>query len=346
MVPWPWTVLSPEQLPPPTGSHWERTDPERSERGERSRLVRFPAEWRDVIRRLTALRCLEVGVSTWQFVTDTPYLCWEGRWQNRRETMRRLEVVVDGQIVTSKDLADAEDDTALCLFDGLDGQPHQVVLHFPPTSTLELRQVMARPGALFIPHRPHVVWCSWGDSITQGTLCDSAQQSYVQIATRALGWTAVNRGFGGAGCPDPMTAVAIAADDTWHVLTIAIGVNDAALGMVTAREFALMYTSCLNILTERRPTRPIVCVSPIVCTLEQSEAGVPVAARTRQIRQMIRDVVLSMDQPSVLYLDGLDLLSEEDALVDDIHPGVAGHALMAERLASRLAAIVRGAGLC
>jgi lysophospholipase L1-like esterase len=346
MAPLQSATLSPEQLPPPAGSHWERSDTERSEHSERSRLVRLPAEWRDVIRQLTALRCLEVGVSTWQFVTDTPYLYWEGRWQSRRETMRRLEVVVDGQVVTSQDLADAEVDTTLCLFDGLDGRSHQVVLHFPPTTTLELCRVMAHPSAVFIPPRPRVVWCSWGDSITQGTLCDSARQSYVQIAAQALGWTAVNRGFGGAGCPDPMTAVAIAADDTWHVLTIAIGVNDAALGVLTPREFALMYTSCMDILTDRRPTRPIVCLSPIVCTLEETETGVRVAARTRQFRQVVRDVVAHVDHPNVLYLDGLDMLSEADVLVDDIHPGVTGHALMAERLVSRLTVVGQGAGLC
>ena len=86
------TTLPAEDLPPPAGSHWERCD------SRHSRLVRFTYERRETIRQLTALRSLEVGVSAWEFVTDTPHLSWVGRWQSRREAMRRLEVAVDGRI--------------------------------------------------------------------------------------------------------------------------------------------------------------------------------------------------------------------------------------------------------
>ena len=76
-------VLAPPGLPAPAGSAWE-------EAGDRRwRLARFSAGWREAIRQLTALRSLEVGVSTWQFVTNSPYLAWRGRWTSRRQEMRR-----------------------------------------------------------------------------------------------------------------------------------------------------------------------------------------------------------------------------------------------------------------
>ena len=123
------TTLPAEDLPPPAGSHWERCD------SRHSRLVRFTYERRETIRQLTALRSLEVGVSAWEFVTDTPHLSWVGRWQSRREAMRRLEVAVDGRIVTSVEIDDREDDGIICLFHGLDGKAHHVTVYYPPTTT-------------------------------------------------------------------------------------------------------------------------------------------------------------------------------------------------------------------
>lgn len=327
-------VLAPPGLPAPAGSAWE-------EAGDRRwRLARFSAGWREAIRQLTALRSLEVGVSTWQFVTNSPYLAWRGRWTSRRQEMRRLEVAIDEEVATSIEVEDAEADRPMLLFEGLDGGFHRVQIYFPATTSLELVEVLVEPGSSFSLPSPGRRWCSWGDSITQGTLCPSARESYVQRVAQALGWTAINRGFGGAGCPDPMTAVAIAATAPWDVLTIAIGVNDAALGLVQPAEFGRMYENCLKIICQRQPGKPVLCISPIVCTLEVTETGVRVAARAAQIRQVIGEVVARCGYPNVAYLDGLELLPEEAALVDEVHPGPAGQAQMAGRLAPRLASLV------
>jgi lysophospholipase L1-like esterase len=326
-------VLAPPGLPAPAGSTWEEMG------GRRWRLARFSAGWREVIRQLTALRSLEVGVSTWQFVTNSPYLAWRGRWATRRGEMRRLEVAVDGEVVTSVEVEDAEVDRLMLLFEGQDGDFHRVQIYYPATTSLELAEVLVEPGSSFSLPSPGRRWCSWGDSITQGTLCPSGRESYVQRVAQSLGWMAINRGFGGAGCPDPLTAIAIATVP-WDILTIAIGVNDAALGLVQPAEFGRLYEICLEIICQRQPGKPVLCISPIVCTLEVTETGVPVAARTAQIRQVIGETVARADYPNVAYLDGLELLAEEAALVDQIHPGPAGQAQMADRLAPRLASLV------
>ena len=323
--------LTPPTLPAPAGSAWEETA------GRRWRLVRFSAGWREVIRHLTALRSLEVGVSTWRFRTNSSYLAWRGRWRSRREVMRRLEVAIDGEVMISLELEDTERDQLLVLFQGLDGHFHQVQIYFPATTSLELTEVQVEPGSHFSPLPAGRRWCSWGDSITQGTLCPSGRESYVQRAAQILGWTAVSRGFGGAGCPDPMTALAIAVTAPWDILTIAIGVNDAALGLVHPAEFGRMYNNCLEIICQRQPGKPVLCISPIVCTLETTETGVPVRARVAQIRQVIAEVVAQAGYPNVAYLDGLELLAEEAALADQIHPGPEGQAFMAGRLAPWLA---------
>jgi lysophospholipase L1-like esterase len=295
-----------------------------------------------VLRQWTALRSLEVAASSWEFVTDSPYLVWIGRWSSRRPDMRHMEVIVDERVMTSAQLEDAQEDTFFNLFEGLDKSPHHVSIYFPATATLELSEIRIKTGTTLTPRAATLRWCSWGDSITQGTLCPSARESYVQSACRQLGWTAVNRGFGGAGCPDPMTALAIACTEPWDILTIAIGVNSAALGMVTPEEFGLMYRASLEILSQRCPGKPIVCISPILCTRELTDTGVQLAARVAAIRQVIREIVEMAGQPGVSYLDGLDLLDDGALLVDGVHPGPAGHLQMAGRLATKLAGMVEG----
>jgi lysophospholipase L1-like esterase len=327
-------TLTPDQFPTPAGSRWEKSGV------SHWRLVRFDSEWRLVLRQATALRSLEVGPSSWEFVTDSPYLAWTGRWFSRRPEMRHMEVVVDEGVVTSTQLKDAQEDTFFNLFQGLDEGPHHVRIYFPATTTLELCEVKIKTGTSLVPRSPSLRWCSWGDSITQGTLCPSALESYVQLVCRQLGWTAINRGFGGAGCPDPMTALAIACTQPWDILTIAIGVNSAALGLVTPEEFGLMYRACLDILYQRCPGKPIVCISPILCTRELTETGVAVEARVSAIRQVIHESVEMAKLTDVSYVDGLGLLDDGTLLVDGVHPSPAGHLHMADRLAPRLAGLV------
>lgn|GEM_PF-1689086 len=330
-------ALQAPSLPPPFGGRWEAGD------DGRWRLVRLPAQWRDAVRHRTALRSMEVGTSTWAVLSDSLRLGLVGRWTTRRDEMRRLEVAVDGEIVTSLELDEARAaDRRVWLYDeGAGGRrrSRQVEIYFPATNTLEVKDVLVEPGCEIVCTPSSVRWCSWGDSITQGTLCPSARQSFVQVAAHHLGWTAINRGFGGAGCPDPMTALAIAAAEPWDVLTIAIGVNSAGFGLDTPDEFAQMYDLCLKLITARCPGKPIVCISPIHCRRELTDDGVPLLPRWSAFREAIRRVVVDGHRPQVHYLDGLELLGDAELLADNTHPGPAGHTVMGLRLAGCLAAL-------
>ncbi len=325
--------LSPTELPPPAGSSWEEAEP------GRWRLVRFEAAWREAIRSLTATRSLEAGVSTWRFRTNSPFLTWRGRWDTRRADMRQLQVWVDGVRETSIELRETTGETELCLFDAGSETDHEVVIHFPATTSLTLTSVGVKPGTELESVPAGLRWCSWGDSITQGTLCASSRDSYVQRTAARLGWTAMNRGFGGAGYPDPMTAMAVACGDPWDILTIAIGINSALKGQETAAEFGEMYRLCLDIITGRCPGRPVVCISPILCQREMTEAGERIEPRARDITQAIRRAVDRTRHPGVTFLNGLALLSETQGLAPDkVHPNCWGH----ERIAERLAPILSG----
>jgi hypothetical protein len=157
--------------------------------------------------------------------------------------------------------------------------------------------------------------------------------SYVRLVADSLGWTVLGRGFGGAGFPDPMTALAIACAEPWDVLTIALGTNSVMRGRESPHEFALMYKACLNVIQSRCPDLPVVCISPLVIAADVNRLGVPALPRWTAIRQLIHDIVSELDQPSVSYIDGAALVAgPADLAGDGVHPGESGHGQIASRL--------------
>ena len=340
-------LLPPDWLQPPAGSYWEacaadgQPDGGQLDGGRRSgwrQLVRLPAAWREAVRSSTALRSLEAGSSTWACTLQSSYLAWRGAWASRRDDMRSLQVLVDGVLAAEQHLPDSAGVQDLVLYEGAGPGQHEVQIYFPATTTLRLEGIWAEPGSRSERLPALKRWCAWGDSITQGSICPSAGDTYVQTVARATGWTAINRGFGGAGFPDPSTALAVAALEPWDVLSVALGTNSVLNGLETPEEFAAMYRLCLELLAQRVAGRPIVCISPFVCAPTDPAVRPDWRERWGGIRAGIAQAVEALGLPGVQYVDGLALLGEPELLAPDgTHPMPAGHARLGERLAPRLA---------
>ncbi|MGW6271320.1 GDSL-type esterase/lipase family protein [Streptomyces sp. NPDC055060] len=203
-------------------------------------------------------------------------------------------------------------------------------LHLPET----LRPVVhgVRPvGGTLTPAARQPRWLVYGDSIAEGWSVSRPHRAWPALAGRALGVETVNLGYAGAARGEQASAQHLASLDA-DVITLAFGTNcwsrtphSARLLYETARVF-------LDLVRRGHPDTPLLVVSPV---LRPDAEAVPnvLGASLRDLRTALERAALDA---GVGLLPGGGLLDAEH-LVDGVHPGDEGHALLARAVAAALA---------
>lgn len=138
---------------------------------------------------------------------------------------------------------------------------HRVTLFFPWTVETKLRQLLLSRNAEARPVQRNKRVLAFGDSITQGHVCDHPSLSYVSCIARKTGAEVLNQGVGGyvfeRGSLDPELAA-------WKpdVITVAYGVNDYVRRQ-TLEEFRTCAAGYLRRLNEVFPHMKILGIMPI-----------------------------------------------------------------------------------
>ena len=182
-----------------------------------------------------------------------------------------------------------------------------------------------------------VRWLAHGSSITEGGNASRPINTYVWRTADLLGWTPINLGFGGSCWGDRASAFYIASRDDWDILTLEIGINTVGLGIDSPKTFELGYEVFLEVIRERHPEKPIVCISPFWCRWDE-EAG-PQAELLSGVRKAIDAVVdrRTGSDRNLHFVDGRELITGPEHLEPDlVHPNDAGMAHIAQVLAPRL----------
>ncbi len=254
---------------------------------------------------------------------------------------------------------------ATLTFDGLGSDARVCELWLPQNAFVELQSLTLEPGASLRAapdDRPR--WIHYGSSISH---CMEALQPghiWPAVAARRSGAALQNLGFGGQCHLDPFVARTI-RDSNADLISIKAGINIVNMDSMRERIFAPLLHGFLDTIREGQPDTPIVLISPIFCPSAEDHPGPtipnaggkfgiiqgPEALRVgsmslSRIRELIKEVVASRDDPALHYFDGLELFGESDAvdLPDDLHPNPAGYIRMGEQFADRmLGTLVAGA---
>jgi hypothetical protein len=275
--------------------------------------ARFPAGGRLRLRTGTSRLHLRV-----QGVTDSP---WAG-----------IDIYAEGRFWRSARLT-PDGETAVC-FEEADAAEREFTLYLPHRQEVRILAVGVDPGARFgVPgpfsrRAPLVVY---GSSIAQGIGASRPGMGYASILARRLNLDLVNLGFGGAGKAEPEVVSLVSS------LPACAHLFD--LGKSYGMQAPDPYGAMIDTVRSSHPDVPMVCVTPIHATLEGFSASY------RELSRHARDVMrraVSERLPKdgeLLLVEGPDLLGPADAdgfSADGVHPGDPGHALIAERLGSRL----------
>ncbi|HSQ11833.1 MAG TPA: GDSL-type esterase/lipase family protein [Candidatus Deferrimicrobium sp.] len=172
-----------------------------------------------------------------------------------------------------------------------------------------------------------------GDSITQGHGVTSPRETYVWQVAEQLNCVGINFGFGGTAWADNIVAQTIASRNDWDVLSIMLGTNsfsgkDATGKPETAAQYAAKYDAFLSTIRATAPTKPILCVTPILNRADLARGGNLNGERPELYREGITRVVRQRQRSDrQLHLaDGLAMVNEPLFLLvtDRVHPNDAG----------------------
>jgi lysophospholipase L1-like esterase len=319
---------------------------ERSRRG--LALMRVPRLWRDCFPEATAFRATQAAGVELRFQTTTAHIEIELATVNhigshamlglyygyRALALVSLPLTYSGKVPLFA--AEAPFDPELA-------GPWRILL--PLGAHTLVRALYLSDDAKPEPAAPRPLrWLAHGDSITQGAMALSPGMTYVSQAADALGWDALNLGFGGAAWGDAPVAEYIASRDDWDVLSIAIGTNSYRGEQESAADYARTYDRFVEIVRATHAHQPILCLTPIWRAQDADGARNRYGDSIQNYRAAIEGVVSRRQtaDAGIYCLDGLSLLGDDRGLVlDRVHPDDHGMTRMAQGITRAWQRILR-----
>lgn len=185
-------------------------------------------------------------------------------------------------------------------------------------------------------------WLCYGDSVAEGWVASEASRAWPALVARRHGLDVVNLGYAGAARGEIPTAEQIArlrAD----VISLAYGTNCWTRTPHSAVMVAAGLDGFLDVVRHGHPATPIVVVSPIVrpdAEVTPNRLGATLADMRAAMEDVVARRVGSGDR--LRLVAGAQLVDSE-LLADGVHPGDAGHDVMARALGEELVGALRGA---
>ncbi|MCC6444264.1 MAG: SGNH/GDSL hydrolase family protein [Armatimonadetes bacterium] len=245
--------------------------------------------------------------------------------------------LIDDRIeATFTRVCDGQHRQAVALKPGASGRAREFEMFLPVADPVRFNGLALHGGSGLAPCKklPGPLYMAYGDSITQGFWASSAMTSYPSRTARAMGWQAINMGFGGrrAAASDGAALTARRPD----VASILIGVNDC-LGQVPLADFAANVAGILDALRDAHPALPVYLLTPL--PVPGNWQGIE---RLEEYRQALRDLAAGRHDRHLYPVEGSALISEDPALyADGLHPNDLGF----EQLARNLCALMAQNGL-
>ncbi len=184
--------------------------------------------------------------------------------------------------------------------------------------------------------RPHLV--VYGSSISQCREAPGPTETWPALVARSGGWNLRCLGFGAQCHLDPTVARFI-RDSPADLIVLGVGINIYGAASFSARSLGPALEGFIATIRSGHPATPIVVVTPIVSPDREASPN-SVGLTLADIRALVAQTArqLSRADPHLTLVDGLSILGADDAhlLVDGLHPGPEGYALIAERMLARL----------
>ena len=224
----------------------------------------------------------------------------------------------------------------------------------PHNAFVALRSLSINEGStlLWFPPEHRKKWTHYGSSISHCMEADVPAETWPAVAARRANLCLLSFGFGGQCHLDQFVARTIRAQKA-DFISLKIGINIINMDSMKERVFTPTMHGFLDTIREKKPTTPIVLISPIYCPGAEIHPGPTIRdangkflandanlnfgsltlTRVREILQDVVEVRRSNGDQNLQYFNGLELFNEADRddLPDDLHPNPAGYIRMGNR---------------
>jgi lysophospholipase L1-like esterase len=213
--------------------------------------------------------------------------------------------------------------------------PGPFTVHPPESQSphfLGLRAV----GGRIEPAAARPRWLVHGDSITEGWWSTRPAHAWPAAVGRLLGLDTVNLGYAGAARGEPATAQQLATLPA-DALTLAFGTNCWGSTPFTPPLLRETVRTHLALVRRGHPRTPLLVLSPVLRPDAEHTPNL-LGATLAELRAAMEDAVRqerAAGDPRLALLPGYGLLGPEH-LVDGLHPNDAGHATLADAVATAL----------
>ncbi len=255
----------------------------------------------------------------------------------------RLDLYVDGSFYDQRAFKENGD----FVFEDLPGGDKLVELWLPQDWGFALTGLEIDDDAKLSAHTDkRKRWITYGSSITHCGGAASPSFTWPSIVARARDLHLTCLGFAGQCHLDSMIARVI-RDTPTDYISICAGINIYGAGSLSLRSFVPALIGSVQIIREKHPETPVLLISPI---FSASREALPnkVEWTLQNYRQKVAEsaeVLREYGDKHLHYLDGRDLIGEEDAscMPDGLHPNADGYKLMGQKFLENAAPVLFGA---
>jgi lysophospholipase L1-like esterase len=260
-----------------------------------------------------------------------------------------VDLVVDGRFVARREVGaggrvrfdealkptSTRGEDSVVTFVDLGTADKSIELWLPHTATTEVvvLETDAPVRAPAVDHRP--IWIHYGSSISHCLEAPGPTATWPARASMLTNHNLIDLGFAGQAVLDPVVSRAI-RETPADFISLKLGINIVGGSLMRERTFGPAVEGFIDTIREGHPTTPIQIISAIACPRLEWDVpnGELSLARSREILAAIA-ARRKRDGESVSYLDGRELLSEDEAddLPDGLHPSPAAYLRMADRYA-------------
>jgi hypothetical protein len=263
----------------------------------------------------------------------------------------QIRLEMDGPLTTKEEFIRGEGEEIT--FTNLGESMKEIEIWLPAGALVEIRSISANNEILPPTQSENKKWVHYGSSISQCAETERPLDIWSVHASRLLGLDIRNLGLAGEAHLDGFVARTI-ADLPADFISLKLGINVVNGDSMRERTFIPAVHNFLDTIREKKPTTPILVISPIICPFHEVNPGPTLigdsgltsmnrphalaagALNLPKIRTILERIVHERDDQNLYFLNGLELFNENDLhlMPDLLHPNSQGYRLMGERFAA------------